>query len=413
MIHTFPWERSHTQLRIVSAGVVPGQRVYRSSEPRRRIRDRMVREQRRLNLVDIAKMAGVSRSTVSRVLNDDPKVSDGVRARVRKVLTETRFHPNAAARSLATHRSGIIGLVFPRVFTMMFTDPWASVLIRGCLEGSERADLSLVHMLVSTDDQASVDRFFERSVMGRHLDGVVLASHVLGDKLVSRLRESDFPYVLVGRDEHRTANFVDIDNRQAARVATQHLIDHGYRNIMHMSGPPDLVTALDRQEGFFDAIRSAGIAPESVRVECAYFEQVTAYEVALRILQQPDRPDAIFAADDAMAIGAIQAARELGVHVPGDLAIIGFDDIDMNRMLRPHLTTVRQPSDALGRAAVGMLSHLISNPSPDPTQQWLSAELIVRGSCGCSFSNSHASGQTRRKEEQPFDRGPGELLAQT
>jgi LacI family transcriptional regulator len=373
----------------------------------------MVRGQRRLNLEDIADMAGVSRSTVSRVLNDDPKVSDAVRARVRKVLKDTHFHPNAAARSLATSRSGIIGLVFPRVFTMMFTDPWASVLIKGCIEGSERADLGLVNMLVSTDDQSSVDRFFQRSVMGRHLDGVILASHVLGDRLVASLQESDFPYVLVGRDEHRTANFVDVDNRQAARVATQHLIDHGYRSIMHLSGPPDLVTALDRQDGFFDAIRDAGIDPESVRVECGYFEQVTAYELTTRLLQQPNPPDAIFASDDAMAIGAIQAARELGVEVPGDLAIVGFDDIDMNRMFRPHLTTVRQPSDALGRAAVGMLSQLVANPSSTPTQLWLDAELIVRGSCGCSFSNNNMNGWLERKEGHPFGSGPDNLIAQT
>jgi len=372
----------------------------------------MVRANRRLNLEDIAEMAGVSRSTVSRVLNDDPRVSDGVRARVRQVLSETRFHPNAAARSLATQRSGIIGLVFPRVFTMMFTDPWASVLIRGCLEGSERADLSLVHMLVTTDDQASVDRFFERSVMGRHLDGVILASHVLGDKLVARLRESDFPYVLVGRDEERTANFVDIDNRLAARVATQHLIDHGYRSIMHMSGPPDLVTALDRQQGFFDALRESGRDPHAARIECGFFEQVTAYEIAIRILQQPNPPDAIFAADDAMAIGVIQAARELDISVPRDLAVIGFDDIDMNRMLRPHLTTVRQPSDALGRAAVGMLSHLIATPANHPAQQWLDAELIVRGSCGCSFSTGQSSGLLRGKEGRPFGPGPDDALAQ-
>jgi hypothetical protein len=177
----------------------------------------MVRDRRRLNLEDIAEMAGVSRSTVSRVLNEDPRVSDAVRARVRQVIKETRYHPNAAARSLATHRSNIIGLVFPRVFTMMFSDPWASVLIKGCIEGSERTDLSLIHMLVSTDDQVAVDRFFERSVMGRHLDGVILASHVVGDRLVERLQESDFPYVLVGRDAERRANFVDIDNRQATK----------------------------------------------------------------------------------------------------------------------------------------------------------------------------------------------------
>lgn len=373
----------------------------------------MVRDRRRLNLEDIAEMAGVSRSTVSRVLNDDPKVSDGVRARVQKVLADTRFHPNAAARSLATHRTCIIGLIFPRVFTMMFTDPWASVLIKGCLEGSERADLSLVHMLVSTDDQASVDRFFERSVMGRHLDGVILASHVLGDKLVGRLQENDFPYVLIGRDEHRAANFVDIDNRQAARVATQHLIDHGYRTIAHLSGPPGLVTANDRKEGFFDAIRASDIDPDSVRVECAYFEQVTGFELTLQLLQQENPPDAIFAADDAMAIGAIQAARELGIRVPEDLAIVGFDDIDMNRMFRPQLTTIRQPSDALGRTAVGLLSTMIAKLPATPVQRWLPAELIVRGSCGCSFSNSQSDGLLQGKEGSPSGSGSDQLLAQT
>ncbi len=287
------------------------------------------------------------------------------------------------------------------------------MLIKGCLEGSERADLSLVHMLVSTDDPASVDRFFERSVMGRHLDGVILASHVLGDKLVAHLQASDFPYVLVGRDEHRAANFVDIDNRQAARIATQHLIDHGYRRICHLGGPPDLVTAIDRQEGFFDSIRASGIDPASVRVECGYFEQVTGFEITLRLLQQPDPPDAIFAADDAMAIGAIQAARELGVRVPEDIAIVGFDDIDMNRMVRPQLTTIRQPSDALGRTAVGMLSYMITHPQTTPMQRWLTAELIVRGSCGCSFSNSRTNGLLQGKEGSPSGSGSETLVAQT
>ncbi len=373
----------------------------------------MVRDRRRLNLEDIAEMAGVSRSTVSRVLNDDPRVSDGVRARVRKVIKETRYHPNAAARSLATHRSNIIGLVFPRVFTMMFSDPWASVLIKGCIEGSERTDFSLVHMLVDTDDQTAVDRFFERSVMGRHLDGVILASHVIGDKLVARLQESDFPYVLVGRDADRAANFVDIDNRQATRVETQHLLAHGYRKLLYLSGPPDLVTAADRRDGFLDAIEAADLDPAQVRVECGYFEQVTAYDIAHRMLQQPDPPEAVVAANDAMAIGVLQAARDLGIDVPNHLAIAGFDDIDMNRMFRPHMTTIRQPSDVLGRTAVRMLAEMISHPPPEPVQQWVAAELIVRGSCGCSFANAEAADRSDGKEARLFGAGPEGLVAQT
>ncbi len=373
----------------------------------------MVRERRRLNLEDIAEMAGVSRSTVSRVLNDDPKVSDTVRARVRGVIKETGYHPNAAARSLATHRSNIIGLVFPRVFTMLFSDPWASVLIKGCIEGSERTDFSLVHMLVSTDDQVAVDRFFERSVMGRHLDGVILASHVIGDKLVARLQESNLPYVLIGRDAERRANFVDIDNRQATRVETQHILAHGYRKLLYLSGPPDLVTARDRQDGFLDAVEAADIDPVHVRIECGYFEQVTAYDIAHRILCQPDPPEAVVAANDAMAIGVLQAARDLGISVPQQLAIVGFDDIDMNRMFRPHMTTIRQPSDVIGRAAVRMLADMIANPHPEPMQQWVAAELIVRGSCGCSFSTLGAADRRDGKEGRLFETGPDGLMAQT
>jgi DNA-binding LacI/PurR family transcriptional regulator len=113
-----------------------------------------------------------------------------------------------------------------------------------------------------------------------------------------------------------------------------------------------------------------------------------------------------------MAIGAIQAARELGVRVPEDIAIVGFDDIDMNRMVRPQLTTIRQPSDALGRTAVGMLSYMITHPQTTPMQSWLTAELIVRGSCGCSFSNSRTNGLLRGKEGSPSGSGPETLVAQ-
>jgi LacI family transcriptional regulator len=141
---------------------------------------------------------------------------------------------------------------------------------------------------------------------------------------------------------------------------------------------------------------------------------VTAYEIAMRLLQRPHPPDAIFASDDAMAIGIIQAASELNIDVPGQLAVIGFNDIDMNRMFRPHLTTVRQPSDALGRAAVRMLYDLIrKGPSAEPAQQWLTAELIVRGSCGCSFAHSHSNDVARGKEEPRSRMGPNILTAQT
>lgn len=358
-------------------------------------------------------MAGVSRSTVSRVINKDPRVSDEVRTKVRAIIASTNYHPNAAARSLASRRTGIIGLVFPRYFATLFSDPWASVLIKGCLSGSEEVDLSLMLMLQTTDDPISVSRFFERTVQGRHLDGLVLASHLVNDVLVERLEASDFPYVLIGRDTDRTAHFVDIDNREASRKATCHLIEHGYRSIAMIGGPPDLITAEDRRMGFLDAMRETGRAEPELRIELGHFSQLAGYEAALVLLQTADPPDAIFAANDAMAIGAIQAARDIGLRVPEDVAVVGFDEIEVNRTYQTDLTTIRQPTEEMGRAAVAHLATMITDQPTEPVQTWLEADLIIRGSCGCaSTRHQHLAGPIGAERREELRTGPAKLIVQ-
>lgn len=343
-----------------------------------------------MKLEDVARIAGVSRSTVSRVINDDRRVSEAVRTRVRDIIVSTNYHPNAAARSLMTRRTGNIGVIFPRVFASMFSDPWSSELIKGCLDGCEDADLNLMLMLESTEAPVPMDRLFERLVQGRHLDGIVLASHDIEDALIPRLLAADFPYVLVGRDRANSAHFVDIDNRLAARTATEHLIGHGHRNIAVIVGPANLVTAKDRFEGFMDALHDAGLEPHSREPLSGGFIQREGHAAASELLAGLGRPDAVFATNDAMAIGTMQAARELGMHVPDDLAVVGFDDVETNRVFHTELTTIRQPTEEMGRHAIAMLAAMIEEMPSGPRQLWIDTQLIVRGSCGCPPVNNQS-----------------------
>lgn len=336
-----------------------------------------------MNLEDVARIAGVSRSTVSRVLNDDRRVSEAARTRVQEVIASTNYHPNAAARSLVTRRTGNVGLIFPRTFASLFANPWASQLIKGCLGSCEVEELNLMLMLESTEDPVAMAAFFERLMRGRHLDGIVLASHDIEDALIERLVGGSVPYVLVGRDAMNIAHFVDVDNRRLARMATEHLIGHGYRNIAVITGPAILVTARDRYVGYMDALDAAGLEPHSPEPLRGEFNQRDGFLAARALLDSPARPDAIFATNDEMAIGAIQAGRELGLRVPEDVAVMGFDDVEINRVFSTDLTTIRQPTEEIGRHAITMLAAMIDRMPSQPEQHWIDAELILRGSCGC------------------------------
>ncbi len=414
---SFPWERSHTNSLDRFLVAVPNTvQVPSATRSRVDLLEQTVSEWMTglMKLEDVARIAGVSRSTVSRVINDDRRISDAVRKRVLDVIAKTHYHPNAAARSLVTRRTGNIGLIFPRLFSSMFSDPWSSQLIKGCLGGSELAELSLMLMLESTEDPVSMSRFFDRLVRERHLDGVVLASHHIEDALTELLPSGDFPYVLVGRDMGTRANFVDIDCRLAARTATNHMIEHGYRSIAVITGPRHLLTAKDRSDGFMDALEAAGLEPHSREPLSGEFAQRDGYYAARALLREQGRPEAIFAANDAMAIGAIQAARELGMRVLDDLAVVGFDDLEINTVFHTELTTIRQPTEEIGRHAVAMLAAMIAKAPPEPKQHWIDAELILRGSCGCPPARrSTGDKQGQGKEDGSFAAAAAHLIVQT
>lgn len=335
-----------------------------------------------MNLEDIARLAGVSRSTVSRVVNGDARVSDSARARVQQVVAEHDFTPNAAARNLASRRTRIVGLVIPRLADTIFRDPWFPPLIDGCSAACTEADLSLLIAMENTAQPEGANRLASRLIRGHHLDGVIDSSSYFNDRFIARLVAERFPHVLVGRDEQCRSSFVDIDNRSAAKDAVTHLIGHGRRRLAMVAGPSVQVAAVDRRTGFLDALCAAGLEPVVPVVEIEY-SQRAAYDVTIDLLASVPRPDAIFAGSDAMAIGVLQAARQLGLTVPDDLAVMGFDDIEPDRTHQLDLSTVRQPARVLGVRAVQMLTALIADPTKGPLQEWLPTELVLRGSCGC------------------------------
>jgi LacI family transcriptional regulator len=350
-----------------------------------------------MNLEDIARLAGVSRSTVSRVINDDPRVSPAVRARVQAVIDAEGYHPHAAARALASRRSGIVGLIIPHTFGSIYNDPWFPQLIQGCVDGCRAADLSLMLLMEPSNDPQAVARLIDRFVASRHVDGLIIASSLVDDMLVGRLHKRGFPYMLVGRDARRQRNFVDIDNRGASAAATRHLLDHGYHRPALIAGPDAAVAAIDRKQGFFDAVAGAGIDPAAVPVRSAPFTQREAYRQALELFRADPPPDAVFAASDAMAVGVLQAARSVGLRVPEDVAVMGFDDIEPERMAQLELSTVRQPARNLGVVATSTLNDLVHHTISEPVQIWLETDLTLRHSCGCQSTTGPPSGPVERK----------------
>jgi LacI family transcriptional regulator len=339
----------------------------------------------RMNLETIARLAGVSRSTVSRVINDDARVSPEARARVQAVIEEHDYHPNAAARSLASRRTGILGLMIPRSIEWVFGDLFFQLIIKSITLASNDAGQNLMLLMESAGDREGARRLFNRVVGGRHLDGVVVVSNVIEEPLVELLDQHGFPAILVGRHPLIDLSYVDVDNRTAAREGVEHLIAHGHRRIAMIGGAPNLIATVDRRDGYHQALFNAGIPVDPDLYRQGDFREMIAYTRMreLLALTDSDRPTAVFTASDAMAFGAMRAITDGGRSVPGDIAVMGFDGIEQAAHASPPLSTIAQPVELLGREAVAMLLQRIETPDVPPMHRVLPTELQLRASCGC------------------------------
>ena len=326
------------------------------------------------------------------------RLRTGERARVRQTIAEVGYQPNAAARALASRRTGIIGLVIPKDFATVHSDPWFPPLIQACLDAARQVDLSVMLLMESVEDPEAVQRLVQRFVRARTLDGLLLSNSLEGDLLVPRLQEAGFPYILIGRPVEAGRNFVDITNRRASAEITRHLLAHGRSRPAMINGQEVVIPALDRRFGFEDALREAGIDPATVPVLSVEFSRPGAYAAALELLSREDRPDCIYAASDSIAIAVMNAATHLNIRIPEELGVVGFDDIMSERNERLGLTTVRQPVREMAAEAVRLLFNLISNRAEPPLESWLEPTLSIRHSCGCDWSGLVTEDAVERKE---------------
>lgn len=336
----------------------------------------------KLTLEDIGRLAGVSRSTVSRVVNDQNSVSPEVRRRVQEVIERTGFMPNVAARSLASNRSGVIGLVIPSRVHSLFEDPYFGRLIQGISRASNEAGIALSLFLFQTEDEE--ERLYPSVVQSGLVDGVIITASRRGDPLIERLAQGSLPYVVIGRpDKHDGVSYVDADNVGGARQAALHLCNLGYRRIGYLGAPMSTSAGVDRLQGFTEGLASCGnVLDPELHAEGDFSEQ-SGFDAMLAVF--PNGPDAVFVASDTMAVGALRALRQLGVDVPRELAIVSFDGLPSSQVSIPALTTIRQPISSAGARAVEILVELLSGGVTGPIVDIRPTELLVRESCGSAL----------------------------
>jgi len=333
----------------------------------------------RLTLEDIAKKAGVSRSTVSRVVNNHPNVSEDVRQRVQRVIKDTGYRPNAAARTLASQRSRMIGLIYPKTVSSVFADPYYPRLTQGIASACNQNNFTLNLFLANTIDEE--EKIISRVLHTGFLDGLLVEAGQIGDQMIHKLTQSEIPLVVMGRPYNASGvNYVDIDNVNAARKAVNHLICLGYDRIGTITGPVDFTVGIDRLEGYRRALIENEIEIDESLIAYGKFAEEDGYHAMKILLLQ--KPRAVFAASDLIALGAMGAVKEAGLRIPEDIAFVGFDDHPQLKNPGLELTTIRQPVRRMGIRLVETLLDVIENGPAVARSVIMETQLIVRESCG-------------------------------
>jgi LacI family transcriptional regulator len=337
-------------------------------------------------LEEVARLAGVSRSTVSRVVNDHPNVRAKTKERVWEAIRKSGYQPNVVARSLVTNRTQIIGMVIPEAVTKVFTEPFFPLLLRGATEVCNTHHYQLLLSLFTDPEDQEED--CQRVLCSGYLDGVIVASSSLDDPLIPNVLHSGIPLVSIGRHPGKQVHYVDSDNVGGARMAVEHLIRLGHRQIAIITGRLGMVAGQDRLEGYRQALLAHGIPVKDALIAEGDFSERSGMMVMQQLL--PASPTAVFACNDIMAIGALKALRAVGLQVPQDVALVGFDDTPIASVIEPALTTVRQPIERMGSLAADLLLDLLKTPSDSGEEASaqriiLPTELVIRASCGSTL----------------------------
>lgn len=321
---------------------------------------------------DVARVAGVSRKTVSRVINAEANVSNGTKTRVLQAVRELSYIPNFMAQGLATGHSRCIGVVIGHSAEFAFSNPLLGEVLKGI--GQTIASRGFQVILVTQNIPGMV----EPLVRNQQVDGLLLMSVPLNDPVITALQGEGFPLQLTCKYTDTDIAFVDVDNRKGALQATQHLISLGHERIGFIDGPLQHGSCRDRLAGYREALETADLAYEPTLVEEGDFSEESGFRKAFALLERGDNLTAIFAASDLMAIGAMRAVQETGLRIPEDISVVGFDGIPLSRYLSPPLTTIRQPAVEKGKLAAEMLLQRLGGERVRNHQIYLEPELVVR-----------------------------------
>jgi DNA-binding LacI/PurR family transcriptional regulator len=334
-----------------------------------------------VTLRDVADRVGVTPAAVSMALLGRGRISEQKRLDIQNAAAELGYVGSSAARALRSQRADTIALIVPTTATHVFGHAYFTHVLQGVVEA---ANERTIQVLIATNaDQDNGLTAYERVMRSNMVDGAIVTSAAIDDPTVERLSQSGVPVVLIGNfpylDDPVT---VGVDDRKAAATATRHLSEvHGRRRILHVSGPLDHQTGLDRRGGFDDAVEAAGLAGDARVVESDLSESGGAE--AIRSLGEAAAEfDGMFFANDDMAFGAVGELRRLGLRVPDDVSIVGFDDFGLARVVTPGLTTVHVPAEEMARAAADRLLDIVEGRDGWRRREF-AVELVVRESCGC------------------------------
>jgi LacI family transcriptional regulator len=329
----------------------------------------------RVTIIDVAREANVSFSTVSRVVNGKGYISAETRRRVMEAMARTGYTVNRQARALAGGRHQVVGLLVPNLDTSYIGE-----ILRGIDEELAAASWDL--MLYTTHRQKSRESVFVSSLTHGMTDGLLMILPTDPASYIDSIRLRKFPYVLIDYGaQGQTGPSVRTTNVQGAFDATTYLIELGHRRIGFITGNLEMGCSHDRIAGHRDALAQAGIPFDEALIREGNFHQPQGYAMTQELLALEDRPTAIFASNDQSAFGVMDAVRDAGLRIPADVSVVGFDDIPGSRMTHPPLTTVRQPLTEIGRVATRMLLDLIADPDRPEESIDLPTELVIRESC--------------------------------
>ncbi len=334
----------------------------------------MGKKTRNLTLDDIGKLAGVSRATVSRVINNYPHIKPEVRARVQKVIAETGYRPNKIAQSLASDRTSIVGLVIPNAVQTVLSDPYFSHLISGITRTTNRYGLTLsLFLFHSMNEETQI----AHSLLNTNLvEGLIITADRKENPFVQYVLEHGIPFVFIGRPGlPASIPYVNAANERGGYLAAEHLIQLNRRRLATIMCDHN-TAGEDRYTGFCQALDDYGLDPQCVAR--GDFSLESGYAAMQQLL--PAAPDAVFVASDMMAMGAQRAIHQAGLRIPEDVAVVGFDDLPQAALADPPLTTVRQPIEGLGVEAAELLHAIMSNAPVSSEQIILPVELVRRTS---------------------------------